>query len=299
MKKLLCFLLPALLTSCEKNVDVNLPKETPKLVINSFFTPDSSINVQVTTSQSVLERPFVSGVPDAEVILFEEGQQIATLKLDTSVKFVYTSDNKKLIQAGKKYAVSVSSPLYGTVTAQSFVPPPVKISNATITEAAGVTVDGTSYNLLKLQVTDPADAENYYGVKVKSVHYKIIRNNQTGNQDTLWGESLLNLFLEPSVSSLNAGRELLYSDKLFNGRTTTLLLYFIPSVPEGFRSKGVSVVLITAGRDYYEYNKKLGTHLNNQTFGIISGEPVQMPNNVTNGYGIFAGYSEDKVFKSL
>jgi hypothetical protein len=46
---------------------------------------------------------------------------------------------------------------------------------------------------------------------------------------------------------------------------------------------------------YYEYHKRLPEHLMNQSFEILGGEVVPMPSNVTNGYGIFAGYSFDRV----
>lgn len=299
MKYFFLLLLIALLAGCEKTVNIDLPKETPKLVVNSYFTPDSVVSVQVSTSYSVLARPVLNGVTDAVVKLFEEGREVATLKQDTSLKFVYVSDSKKLIQAGKKYAVSVTAPPYQTATAQSFVPFGVKINKATITESAGVSVDGGAYNLLRLEISDPANTENYYGIKVKKQYYKMVRNNQTGRQDTLWGESIANVFLEPSINSVNPGKELLYSDKLFNGQLTNLLLYYFPSVPDGFKSLGVFIILTTASKEYYEYNKRVSTHVANQTFEILGGETVPMPNNIINGYGIFAGYTSDQVFKSL
>lgn len=299
MKNIILLVLVAMLTGCEKNVQIDLPKELPKLVVNSFFTPDSAVSVQVSLSQPVLERPFLTGIEDASVKLFEEGQEIATLKLDTSLKFVYTTNNKNLIKAGSKYSLTVATSKYGTATAQSFVPLPVKINKVTITESAGVSVDGAPYNLLKLELSDPANAENFYAVKVKSVHYKLIRNNQANREDTLWSESLQDLFLEPSISSLNPNTQLLFSDKSFNGRTTSLLLYYFPAVPPAFRRKGISIALITTGKDYYEYNKRLRTHLTNQTFELLGGETIPMPNNIKNGYGIFAGYSEDQVFQRL
>jgi hypothetical protein len=49
--------LSLLVAGCERDVSLDLPRESPKLVVNAFFTPDSLLQVQVSRSQSVLERP--------------------------------------------------------------------------------------------------------------------------------------------------------------------------------------------------------------------------------------------------
>lgn len=287
-------LLLLLSAGCERNVSVELPREPARLVVNAFFTPDSLLQMQVSRSQSVLERPRITGVEGAEVKLYEDGQEIATLRPDSLLKFRFSS-RQKLIQAGRNYGISVSSPNLGTVTAESFVPVPVRIRQATITESAGVDLNGSTYNILRLELDDPAGEENYYAVQVRSMDFQLVKNNQTGKTDTVWRESRRNLFREPTVSGVRAGRQLLFSDRQFDGKTTSLLVYFYPIPPNRAERSQYSVLLFSAGKLYYEYHRRLADHLGNQTFDIIGGEPVPMPGNITNGYGIFAGYSFDRV----
>jgi hypothetical protein len=95
------------------------------------------------------------------------------------------------------------------------------------------------------------------------------------------------------VSGLRAGTQLLFADRPFDGQATELITYFY-RVAEAGRPE-YRVRLLSVSKTYYEYHRRLPNHLDNQSFAIIGGEPVPMPGNVTNGYGIFAGYSVSEV----
>jgi hypothetical protein len=295
MRKICCLVLILLATGCERSVEVDLPREVPRLVVNAFFTPDSLMRVQVSQSISVLERPRIIGVQKATVKLYEEGQEIATLQPDTQVGYVYLSD-RKLVQAGKTYTLAVSTPDYEPVSAESFVPEPVRIKRATISGSAGTDLDGGFYNILRIELDDPVDEENYYAVQITAIKPEIRKNPITGIPDTIRREWARNLFAEPTISGLTAGKQLLFADRNFNGQSAGLLAYFY-TITEGPSSgrQEYNVYLLSVSKIYYDYHKRLPGHLMNQSFEILGGETVPMPSNITKGYGIFAGYSFDRI----
>lgn len=292
MRKIGYLVLLGLAVGCERDVSVDLPREPARLVVNAFFTPDSVVRVQVSRSQSVLERPRLLAVEGAEVKLYEEGREVAVLRPDAQRKFLYQSDGKP-VRAGRNYAVVVSAPNYEPATAENAVPLPVRIKGIAVSEAAGVSLEGAVYNLLRVELDDPAGEENYYAVRIKAVTYETKTDPRTGKTDTLRRESFGDLFAEPTVSGFRAEEQLLFADRLFDGRTTALLAYFYP-LPEADRSE-YRILLLSVSKAYYEYHRRLPGHLTNQSFEILGGEPVPMPGNITNGYGIFAGYSVSEV----
>ncbi|HEX8530685.1 MAG TPA: DUF4249 domain-containing protein, partial [Cytophagales bacterium] len=292
MRKTGYLVLLGLAAGCERNVSVDLPKEPARLVVNALFTPDSVVRVQVSRSLSVLERPRLSGVEEAEVKLYEEGREVGVLRPDSLRKFVYQS-NGKPVQAGKNYAVVVSAPHYEPVTAENVVPLPVPIRNIAVNQAAGLDLNGGVYNVLRVTLGDPPGEENYYAVRVKVIAYETRTNPQTGTTDTLRRETFCNLFAEPTVSGLRSDQQLLFSDESFDGRTAELLAYFYPL--RGAGRPEYRILLLSVSKAYYEYHRRLPDHLNTQSFEVVGGEPVPMPGNITKGYGIFAGYSVREV----
>jgi hypothetical protein len=148
------------------------------------------------------------------------------------------------------------------------VPLPVRIRKATVTESAGVDLNG-GYNILRIELDDPADEENYYAVQVKAVSFEPVKNNQTGKTDTLRRETPRSLFREPTVSGLRAENQLLFSDRQFNGKSTSLLIYFYSWQKTGAGRKQQIVRLLSVGKIHYEYHRRLADHLSNQSFEII------------------------------
>lgn len=294
MRYALYLLLIVLSGSCERTVEVDLPREPARLVVNAFFTPDSLMRVQVSQSMSVLERPRILGITDAEVKIYEDEKEIATLKPDSLHKYVYISD-EKLVRAGKTYGIRVTSPDYEPVSAENYVPSAVNIKRTTLNESAGTDLSGSFYNTLRIELDDPAGEENYYAVQVKAVEYELIKNRQTGANDTVRREFPGDLFREPTVSGIRAEKQLLFSDQQFDGSSTSLLSYFYPFKQQGSGNQAYVIYLLSVSKMYYEYYKRLPDHLMNQSFEILGGEVVPMPNNIANGYGVFAGYSFDRV----
>lgn len=64
--------------ACETVVDIDLPVEPTRLVVNSFISPDSTVGVRISKSKYVLDRAnSFTLVNDAQVTLFEDGQEVS------------------------------------------------------------------------------------------------------------------------------------------------------------------------------------------------------------------------------
>src|SRR6187551_2818164 len=69
-------LLLALAPSCQKELDVDIVNENPKLVINSLFNPDSTWYVDLTRNGNILDiNPYFPTVKDALVTIFDQNNQ--------------------------------------------------------------------------------------------------------------------------------------------------------------------------------------------------------------------------------
>src|SRR5688500_18615580 len=116
MKKLISLLsIIVILSSCEKDVHVDLPKKDPKLVINAFLEKDSVVTVSIGKSKSVLD-PVIQGgsqqenyvVKNATVIVYENGVVLDTLVYDNA-QFTYVSANQKTVKAGNTYSIKTTA----------------------------------------------------------------------------------------------------------------------------------------------------------------------------------------------
>ena len=66
--------------------------------------------------------------------------------------------------------------------------------------------------------------------------------------------------------------------------------YYDPEYNIGYY---VSVKSVT--KAYYDFVTAFGVHEDNQFPDLFSGEPVPLPSNITNGFGVFGAYTETRI----
>ncbi len=135
---------------------------------------------------------------------------------------------------------------------------------------------------LTVRFNDPASAENYY--LFSGYSYTIDNYSSDTLEDRIYfdqkeGE---NAFVETYSSE-----GLIFSDKYFNGKSFS----FSVAVEDWDFTTGKAYffVLSSLSRNAYLYKKSLAMYENSHN--NFFAEPVQIYNNIKNGYGIFAGYS--------
>lgn len=290
-------LLSFLLISCEKPVEFSIPNPDPKLVILSNFTHNQPLEVTVTRSEPLLasDTSYVA-ISNAEVKVYEGEELLETLEFipRPSPEGLFFRAKHFRPEIGTVYTLKVKAPGLPMVTAQNSIPEPVSITQYEINNVeASTTFQGGAINYeytLDLAFKDPIALGNYYHLLLKQNKFAAAIGDGTPSA-TYSEEPIL-------VEVLNASNELvsyhrggyLISDMNRNGKTFRYRLRLATSTKDINEELGqLHVELRTASSDYHLFH----TSISNQRQS--SGEPVDQPviiyNNIQEGYGIFAGYS--------
>lgn len=285
MKKLIVFPF-LLLFACELVVDVDVPFERSQLTLNTYFTSDSLWSAHISLNRHVLDDgPFVV-VNDARVIIYEEDLPIDTLI--NKGPGVYQSDTGKPT-AGKHYRIIAEVAGYETVSAESSLPSPVQIMTATFSEIES-NIDQELR--IKMKIQDPAE-KNYYQVlfEREQEYYDFHTETVKTVMDRMYLTSE-----DPAIQNENEeySNEILFNDVLFNGKEIEFT--FKASLYSTNFSSG-TLILRTVSEDYYNYVNT--SSLQKNTSGDPFAQPVNIYNNIQNGFGVFAGYSTTSFTKSI
>lgn len=288
---IVAFAVSLITASCTKVEDVvDFPVKEKSLVLNCYFSPDSAWNFYVSKSLSVVDNAELSYVTDAKIYLKEDGVlKDSIISANAGDYYVYYGLNP---QIGKTYEVEVTHPDYTTISASDILTSPVPLqivkskiidSNLYYDSWLDKYVGNINANLT-FSVEDPADEGNYYRFHIyyiDSFDGRIIRN-------TVYSYETNN----PAVDK-KYYNGILFNDYLFNG--TKYEISFKISDYSYYTGKEYYFVLESMSRACYLYEKshQLFLDMSNNPFS----EPIQVFNNIKNGYGIFAGFSNSvKVF---
>ena len=272
-KNVLLICLPLLLWACTDIVEIDLPNQEPQLVINGLFTPDSVWNVDISAGQNALSNETYKQVQDATVELYQGGKHLFNLLHNGNGKY---KSEVVLPQELQHYTLKVSAPGYPTSEASNFAPSLPAIRSIKVYR----TFNSLNPSMppeaeVRFVLDDVPGMQNYYFV---SAYF----------QDTAYtGEAFKNYsglnFMAPIEKEFTMGSRYFFSDKLIDGKPTTLTLRYTL-----IKGKTVHLNISQISPDYYHYVRTLVKQSYNDNFMTTPG-PVH--NNIRNGLGIFAGYS--------
>jgi hypothetical protein len=281
MKKKITYLLLLILMGCELVVDIHVPYKE-ELTLNSVFTPDSLFSAQLTLNHSILAGGPFQTVDGSSIIILEDNKPIDTLH-NTKPGY-YVSDVQP--KAGKKYTISASDGKHESISAESSVPVACEIINVEVLHDDNIP---NSKTLIKVKFRDDADVADFYEISANSTYESI---NPFTNEK--WSTQIPMLLQMDDVTLGNdyVSNEtgVLVKDIRFNGKETELV----------FRTDratiGFTVLLRKTGMDYYNY--QVTKELQYSTSGNPFAQPVNVFNNISHGFGIFAGYYQSAFFIS-
>lgn len=295
------------LSSCTKDVIIDIPSETPKLVVNSIVVVGDTIKVGVERSLNpALFNKDLLFVTDAKVLLYIDGSLAETLS--------YQADSKKYVShvvaiPGKTYKIAVSAPTFRNVSSVATAHSKVALTELDVKPDANAVIKSELMNAVTVAFQDPPTPGDIYCVRF--MHKK---TSASGSTYTSYGEldgrytvsfDVSAEGLEPSalddVSTVAQGKTfyfdiILLRDEFFNGTSKTLKLY----VPEAFTltpttyndaqnnnlptTDTVYVELQHISEDYYKFLKSY-----DNVRDVIEGftEPQNVYSNIVDGYGIF------------
>lgn len=289
------------LVSCKEivsEIQIELPAPKPKLVVHSTFTPFDPpsvkyLSVLVSKNAEVFDKLIVDPVSEAKVSLFVDGKFDRILKYFD--KYGYMADFYP--KAGVEYSMSVEKEGFETVTAKGIVPNKTKIKACILNSFAGTDEDNLAFSQLSVTFDDPADQANYYEVMVLGYGQEKDKYTLSTNDKAITSESY---YPSPILMDAIQPKRLLFNDKLINGKTRTIEINYYPPQYESIGQLYISphIVSLTfrsVSEDYYKYYTTLFKHFNNRRADLLFGiaEPSPVFTNIKNGYGVFAGYTED------
>ena len=304
-------------------VDLELPEEPPRLVINYIVEVDGGSRsdiVRVSQSQSVLDNTDISLVSGALVTMVEDDE--CTMLREENEGCVVTFEERARLGdyyqtvptrmlPGKTYTLRVEKEGFEPIVATTLAPEPTEILridyDTTVVSPPVVSQKSFSVNEVRITLNDPIEERNYYAVKMRanrrqekcdSVGNCVLSNNSfrrfgvdMSSDDPAIVSS--NYALQGSTTRIY-GNCLPFNDELFNGEEYTVrinpdIFFYGDSL-----SPYLEVELITITEEQYNYEYQSWLQLSLRE--VPNSEPVLVSGNVQGGYGIFAGYSMDRAF---
>jgi hypothetical protein len=151
------------LFACEKVVDIDVPFEQSKLVVNSILNPDSIFSLHISKSQYILDNTALEIIQDAKVKVFE-GNELIGEPLHTQ-NGIYKLEGVKP-EIGKTYTITAERAGMKKAQAMQKVLPKIETVNGKVD-----TLRDYGYGLdvsFEINLQDPAASKNYYMIRIYS-----------------------------------------------------------------------------------------------------------------------------------
>jgi len=297
MKNRILFLLLTFSFSCTKVIDLNIPNEAPKLVVNAPFNPDSSWKILVGKSgPSVGVVTPVTSIANANLVLKEGGTPLTGWVVEKELTFgggwnptadtlYYFTLPNQFPKAGTDYQLEVSANGLETVQSSARCVTPIALKNIVRTDSTAI-LKQEYYNECTFDISDPAGSKDYYQLQ-------LIVNDTFSSfpfpQVFYSNDLIINEFTDkgafgPEKTSLGfILDEPLFSDGLFDGQTRTFKINY----SSFYHSNSTKVDLVLIRYSEVLFNHERSLRLQNEIGDNPFSEPVRIRSNIVGGLGIF------------
>lgn len=290
------------LTGCDKDLEYDVPTSPPQLVVNSVFTADSLFQIEVSNSASPGQGSQIQALLDCEIELKQNDKLIKDLELKTKTEMVmingepqdvvryYYGTETTLAEVGLEYEIEVSHSDYKTATSSGFVPYPADIQWLNLTNNDIIDVDGKAYRKLVFQLQNNSPQKGYFAIQVlygkdgDRRKIEFFANDPIFNENQIFDEEDRQL-AQGKIYDTNQG--IFFSSESFTGQTHSFDIFVESHYLDPDYEFEVRILTFT--RELYEYSTALQRQ--QSVSGNPFAEPVQVYSNVSNGFGIFNGYS--------
>ena len=288
---ILFLLMPA---ACNKSIEIDVPSQTPVLVLNAQWQQAQLFNLRLTRSRGIND-PLDTGsnlirtyeIKNAFITIKQNNVVIDTLKYD-SLNFRYINKTKKTI-IGNTYQVDATVPGFVSVSAASPVNSLMSISSTQLRRAIGYNSYGDLIDQISFSFNDNSSSTDYYLIRIHKSDGNYA--DCIGTTDTDFEKMIFN---SPyTTETCIDGNKLLLSDQNFNGQTKKIIVTVasnqmdITVIPGKTRRPYIELLHIT--EDYFKYIKSY----NDYDISSLNpfAEPTNVYKNVKNGYGFFTAFS--------
>ncbi len=274
------------LVSCETVIDIELPEEPSKLVLNCYFTPDSVWVADLSASKPILSSDELPQIDGADIFVSNEDGEIFNMEPLPGQPGLYSFNQETL--PNQAYTINVSAQGFANIVASSKVPEATMITSV---DTGSVTFTrGFGEQEVSVTIQDPPGVRNYYELQLF-----LQADNGAGG---LTSFGLPFSFANEDIFSFEDGQGLI-DDTRFDGREFRIDVLINPL---GFETQVLDSIatelfltaeLRTVSEDYFLYESTLSRYQfsSNDPFS----QPAQVYNNVTGGFGIFAGFNSSSM----
>lgn len=286
----------AILPSCEEPLELDdLPAVQPKLVVISNFSEGKAIVVTVASSRLIGAVDQEEYLTDAEVNLYRENTLLERLKLvvpdhPDQPPYYLSLDHTPI--ADIEYTIRVLVDGYQPVMAKSSVPASIEITRFDLYK---IITEPIQHGLAErhrfsavVDFDDPLIAGNYYYLNItQQINNFVVEGKDTLITKSSLQKSVFNPLDNENGISAHLSGGLLFEDKP-KGKALDIL--FSVDIDPAKQLLGKTYVeLRTLSEEYYLYYTSLSRSGNANPNPLT--DPVIVFENIENGYGIFAGYS--------
>lgn len=279
------------LLSCEQFLEVDLPGQEPRLVLNALLDPSDTLKVYLTRSRGILEgreyEEFFDLISDADVYLeTETGERHPLEYVDRSRPFdpnAFYLLSDFVFQPNQSYRLVAEAPGYETIRTSQVVPAQVPIQSVEMTRLGPDGSWGNSELVeFRVRFTDPP-GRNFYELSGR------IFGSDTA---VFEGQPFLRMYssdlyprpVNPAFEKDHLLRSvLLVEDSLLPAQDAELV--FRTTIPTDYELLEVTIHLAHVSESYYRYYDTADLQYNNR--GDFLSQPVLVHTNVENGLGVF------------
>lgn len=283
-------LLPTL-WACEQFLEVELPGQEPRLVLNALLEPSDTIRVYLTKSKGILEGKENDGfefVNEGQVFMKTEGGAILPFGfIDKSRPFepnAYYYLVGYEFKGNEQYELLAESAGYKGISGQVQFPERVAIKELTY-KNLGPDLSSESSDLLEFTLKfDELPDVNFYELTGK------LYGKSTTQANSFYSSDLYPRPVNPAYdqnSYIQNG--ILFDDILLSGDDSEMV--FRVSMPRNY-DLDVTINLSHISESYYRYEQAVGLQQNNR--GDFLSQPVLVYNNIQNGMGILKARNRDQ-----
>ena len=304
-----------LVSACEKEVELEQKEEAQKLAIICSFSPDEPFSIHVSKSHSLFSNTTQNDITtEADVQICEADILLEKILPNPNGSNIEDKGTRyqsvaAIPKTQKKYTLKINMDGVEPISAVSLIPNPVQITQVEIGEIhswlypslpneKGYEVETT------LTFVDAPDETNFYQVN--------FYQELTSSDPSLVGDTTKTIMASTQgwlsadetipVSQNLTDYGFLFRDFTFDGEVKELT--FNPVFQYQFTKyepSNIIVELRTVSKEYYYYHssvfqqQKQLLEKGNKPFS----DPVVVYSNIKNGYGVFAGYSKNRMKKSI
>lgn len=273
-----CILLTTI-SSCEDDLNVRIPDEESKIVINSLLGTDSLIRVHISNS-SILNQEN-SNIENAKVFIKKNNIELGQMSNINDGWYTLTDNYLKL---NNSYQIEISHSNFESCNAETEVLEKVSITQAEYNKIGENQID------FSIEFQDDPSQENYYMILLKGKQDNTFSDIEYNSDDIIFNGNLSVNSIGIQQNTLRGSRT--FSDENRNGNMITVSFYVYNELVDISQLLNeYQLILYHITQDYYKYERSLVTFNNRDNLPFYN--KVNLHSNVTNGHGIFTSYAAD------